>query len=172
VTHEAATLAATALQRINVAFAERSPPTALSDSLQLSDSEYDEVMAFEGLGWQDVTFDQIWQMPDVVFWFSPAAFGYYLPGILAAGLREARFDTDAYDAIIGMLDRSPEPDYWDDFFAPRWSLLSVDEIDAVVAWLEWLQAVQPDEVYSGTYRRVRDTLALLRMMAEDRVRPS
>ena len=167
-----ATLASVARKCIGRAFAGREMPPTLTDSLQLSDSEYAEVMSFRGLRWENVTFEQVRQCPDVVFWFSPEAFGYYLPGILAAGLTEARCDSNAYDSIIGMLDRSPEPDYWDDFFVPRWTRFSVDEIDGVAAWLDWLQAVQPDEAFSDTYRRAQDTLALLRMLAEDRGRLS
>ena len=147
-------------------------PSVLTDSLQLSDSEYSEVMSFEGLSWQDVTFEQVGRSPGAVFWFSPEAFSYYLPGFLAAGLREARCDSNAYDSIIGMLDRSPEPDYWDDFFVPRWYRLSVDEIDGVAAWLTWLEVARPEEAFSNTYRRARDTLTLLRMLAEDQGRLS
>jgi hypothetical protein len=66
---------------------------------------------------------------------------------------------------MGCLDRSPEPDYWDDFFLPRWPLLSLDEIDAVLAWVRWLEIVQPDEIYGNTYARVKDTLALLKCAA-------
>ncbi len=171
-TRDSATLAAVALDRINAAFAERMSPSELTASMQLSDSEQAEVMSFEGLRWQDVTFDQVQRCADAVFWFSPEAFVYFLPGILAAGLREARSDANAYDSLVGMLDRSPEPEHWDDFFVPRWSSLSAGEIDGVAAWLDWLQGVEPDEVFTGTYRRARDTLALLQMLAEEQGRLS
>jgi hypothetical protein len=155
------TLAARALTVIDAAFADRTPPSEMTDSKQLSDVEYDEVMAFECLRWQDITFDQIEQNADAVFWFSPEAFCYYLPGFLAAGLKENRWDSNAYDALIGMLDRSPEPDYWDDFFLPRWPLLSVQEIEAVRSWLRWFEHVEPEAFQSNTYERVDDTLTLL-----------
>ena len=155
------TLAATALTLIETAFADRPPPSEMTNSKQLSDVEYEEVTSFEGLRWQAVTFDQIEQNADAVFWFSPEAFCYYLPGFLAAGLKENRWDTNAYDALIGMLDRSPEPDYWDDLFVPRWPLLSVPEIDAVKSWLRWFESVLPEAFPSNTYERVDDTLTLL-----------
>lgn len=104
-------LAATALDIIAEAFVHRAPPEILTDSKQLSDFEYYEVMSFNGMRWQDVTFSQIEQNLDAVFWFAPEAFCYYLPGILSAGLRENRCDTNAYDSLIGCLDRSPEPDF-------------------------------------------------------------
>jgi hypothetical protein len=157
-----ASLATAALARIETAFADRAPPSVMSDSKQLSDVEYEEVMSFAGLRWQDVGFDQVMRQADAVFWFAPEAFCYYLPGLLTAGLRANRHDSNAYDALIGMLDRSPNPDYWDDFFAPRWPLLSADELDAVAAWVRWLRAVQPDAFHANTYDRVEETLRLLK----------
>ncbi len=161
------TLAETALTLIDDAFAGRMPPAAMSDSLQLSDVEYDEVMSFEGKKWPDVAFDQVEKNADAVFWFAPEAFCYYLPGFLDAGLKADRRDSNAYDALIGMLDRSPEPDYWDDFFAPRWTLLSVAEIEAVRAWLRWFAAVEPGVFRGNTFERVDGTLTLLRLRREE-----
>lgn len=155
------------LDLIARAFADRTQPVTMTDSLQLSDVEFDEVMSFEGMDWRDVDFDQVEQQADAVFWFSPEAFCYYLPGLLSAGMKESRCDSNAYDALIGMLDRSPEPDYWDDFFAPRWRLLSVAEIDAVGAWVRWLKQRLPDAFLPGTYDRVDDTLTLLTWTAQE-----
>lgn len=135
----------------------------MTTSRQLSDIEYEEVMSFQGMTWQDIVFDQVDRNADAVFWFSPEAFCYYLPGFLAAGLRESRWDSNAYDALIGMLDRSSEPEYWDDFFVPRWPLLSIQEIDAVRSWACWLAAVLPDAFHTNTFERVDDTLTLLQL---------
>ena len=154
-------LAAAALTLIDTAFADRPPPSEMTNSMQLSDIEYEEVMSFEGLRWQDVAFDQVEKNADAVFWFSPEAFCYYLPGLLAAGLKENRWDTNAYDGLISMLDRSPEPDYWDEFFLPRWPLLSVQEIEAVRSWVRWFKNVLPEGFPSNTFERVDDTLTLL-----------
>lgn len=151
-----------ALGLIEAAFAERARPAVMTDSLQLSDVEYDEVMAFDGLAWPEVTFAQVAANADAVFWFAPEAFCYYLPGFLAAGLKEARWDSNAYDALIGMLDRSPEPAYWDDFFQPRWTLLRAAELDAVAAWVRCFAAAEPDAFHANSYERALATLALLK----------
>ncbi len=160
------TLAATALNLIGEAFADRAPSSAMTDSLQLSDAEYDEVMSFDGMGWRDVAFDQVEKNADAVFWFSPEAFCYFLPGFLAAGLKDNRWDTNAYDALIGMLDRSPEPDYWDDLFRPRWTLLSHEEIEAVRSWVGWIESVEPNAFHANTYERVDGTLSLLQSIRD------
>ena len=157
--------ATTALKLINSAFSNRAQPGVVTDSKQLTDLEYEEVMSFNEMHWQDVNYAQVEEYPDAVFWFSPEAFCYYLPGILAAGLKEGRWDSNAYDSLIGCLDRGPKPDYWDDFFLPRWPLLTAEEIDAVAAWARWLETVQPDAYHDNTYERVQDTLTLLKERA-------
>ena len=159
--------AAIALDLIDAAFADRTRPTVMSDSKQLSDVEYEEVMSFEGMTWREVTFAQIEKNADAVFWFAPEAFCYYLPGFLAAGLKENRTDTNAYDSLIGMLDRSPEPDYWDDFFLPRWTLLSVAEVEAVRCWVRWLACVLPNAFQPNSYARAGDTLTLLQALRDE-----
>ncbi|MDH3660351.1 MAG: hypothetical protein OEU92_10015, partial [Alphaproteobacteria bacterium] len=136
-----------------------------------SDAEYDEVMSFEGLNWRDVRFDLVERAADAVFWFAPEAFCYYLPGLLAAGIKEKRTDSNAYDALIGMLERSPEPDYWDDFFRPRWTLLTVEEIDAVSAWVRWLALVESDVAGGDVAAQVDDALTMLRLVREEEARP-
>lgn len=162
---------AATLELVERAFAHRRPPSVLSDSQQLTEGEYAEVMAFRGLRWQDVTHALVQQCPDAVFWFSPEAFCYYLPGFFASGLRENRADLMAYDALLHTLDRSPEPEYWDDFFLPRWTRLSVPEVDAVAAWAKWVECLEPDEVYGNLYERVQTTLDLLRDAAKDEGSP-
>jgi hypothetical protein len=156
-------LSAIALDLIATAFPDRPPPKVMSDSKQLSDTEYTEVMSYEGMRWQDVTFELVEDAPDAFFWFAPEAFCYYLPGILAAGLRDNRWDSNAYDSLIGTLDRSPEPDYWDDFFLPRFELFSPLEIDAIAAWVKWLESVQPDAYLANSYARALETLHLLKV---------
>ncbi|MDX1402492.1 MAG: DUF6714 family protein [Kiloniellales bacterium] len=153
------------LANLEKAFARGMPPAVLTDSKQLSDFEFEEVMSYDGMVWWEVTFQHIEKYPDAVFWFAPEAFCYYLPGFLAAGLRERRWDSNAYDSLIGSLDRSPEPDYWDDFFLPRWPLLTVEQIDVVADWARWLEIVQPDAYHLNTYDRVQDSLTLLRQKA-------
>lgn len=153
-------LPAHVMTAIRDAFSSRSMPTVLTTSMQLSDLEYEEVMAFSGKTWEAVTFDMVEGYADAVFWFAPEAFCYYLPGFLAAGLQADRRDSNAYDALIGMLDRSAEPAYWDEFFAERWPLLSADELDAVALWMRWFE--EPDAYFPNTFERVLETLSLLK----------
>jgi hypothetical protein len=153
-------LPAHVMTAIRDAFASRSIPTVMTTSVQLSGLEYEEVMAFSGKSWDVVTFDMVERYADAVFWFAPKAFCYYLPGFLAAGLQAGRRDSNAYDALIGMLDRSAEPDNWDEFFVERWPLLSADELDAVALWMQWFE--ESDVYFPNTFERVLETLSLLK----------
>ena len=65
-----------ALDAIKKAFAHRNLPSVLTDSMQLTEGEYADVMAFDGMDWRDVTIEQVERCADAVFWFSPEAFCY------------------------------------------------------------------------------------------------
>lgn len=150
------------LDIIQEAFAGRAMPETVVSSTQLSDSEHAEAMALAGKPWQALTCDLLEANADVVFWLSPEAFCYYLPGMLSAGIRENRPDLKINDSLIGMLDRSPEPAYWDDFFLARWPRLDARECAAVQEWVRWLARSSPPPVFENTYARAQETLELLK----------
>ena len=150
---------------IEAGFAGRNPPALMYDSKQLLDFEYDEVMSFDQMRWQDVMLSHVDQAPGAVFWFSPEAFCYYMPGFLAAGLRENNVASLAFDSIIGCLAQAPEPDNWNDFFRPRFTRFQIAELDAILAWVCWMEMQQPDAFHENTYQQVRDTLELLKWQA-------
>ena len=73
---------------------------------------------------------------------------------------------------LGMLDCGPQPDFWYDFFAPRWPGLTTGPVEAVAARARWLQAVQPDAFHANAYERVQATLELLKRGQYRRPSPS
>ncbi len=150
------------LNALSEAFGERRRPETLIGSDQLSKDELAEVMSFSGKHWSEVTCETLAENHGAVFWFSPEAFCFYLPGILSCGVAAERPDLLAYDAILGMLDRSPEPAYWDDFFLARWPLLGVEECAACQAWLRWLASVGADLHRESSVFRALETLDLLK----------
>ena len=152
------------LKALSAAFGERCRPEVLVGSDQLSKDELAEVMAFSGRHWSEVTCDLLEENRDALFWFSPEAFCFYLPGVLSCGIAEDRPDLLAYDAILGMLDRSPEPAYWDDFFLARWPLLSAEECEACQSWLRWLDSAGAELRREGSVFRALETLDLLKTL--------
>ncbi len=150
------------MELIREAFATRVMPDVLFSSVQLTEDEIEEVLSFQGKHWSTVTCDQLEAYSYAIYWFSPEAFCYYLPGILSAGIKEKKSDLLVYDSIIRKLDRSPEPAYWDDFFLTRWPLLSAKECEAVQEWVLWLAPLESPACYENTFSRAFETLDLLK----------
>ncbi|MEZ5496154.1 MAG: hypothetical protein R3F25_04910 [Gammaproteobacteria bacterium] len=97
-------------------FPMENPPSILSDSIQLDKYERRELDLLAGKTWIEIDCEFLQVSYDIIFHLSPDAFHYYLPGICCAGLREDNKDLLVFHSIITMLDRSPVPEYWDDFF--------------------------------------------------------
>lgn len=149
------------IEFIEHAFKSRLVYSHISSSDQLSESELEEVNRFNNLHWSNIKCDMLKDCFEAINWFSPDAFCYFLPGILTAGMKEFTSNLVIYDSIISMLDRSPTPDYWDEFFIQRWTQLNHDECDAVQKWLFWFidNSKGFDDI---SINRAFDTLELLK----------
>jgi len=64
-----------------------------------------------------------------------------------------------------MLDRSPDPATWDDFFVPRWTQLTPAECEATQAWILWLSSFGESSYFENSLDRAFDTLELLKQRA-------
>ena len=146
---------------IRQAFAHRARPTILSTSSQLSQTELMDLIAFSGFEWDKVDADMWEKYFDMISLFSPEAFCYYLPGVCTASLREKRPDLIVASAVIGMLDRTPTPEWWDDFFVERWPRLTAPECQAIQQWVWWLTALPGNSHSEESLMRALHTLELL-----------
>jgi hypothetical protein len=140
---------------IEEAFSHRAMP-------QLAAHERDDVMSFRGKPWASVTGAQLERYFEAIFWLTPEAFCYYLPGIFAAGIRENKPWLIVNHSLINMLDRSPDPDSWDDFFLARWTRLTVRECEAAQSWVLWLSSWESSSYPEIALTRAFDTLELLK----------
>jgi hypothetical protein len=61
-----------------------------------------------------------------------------------------------------MLDRSPDPNSWDEFFIARWPLLTARECEATQAWILWLSSFDDGSYSEIALARAFDTLELLK----------
>ena len=153
--------------QIEEAFRHRPTPTLFLVSEQLAAHECDDVMSFWGKPWTRVTGSQLEKHFDAIFWFTPEAFCYYLPGIFTAGIKENKPWLIVNHSLVNMLDRSPDPGSWDDFFVARWSQLTARECEATQAWILWLSSCEDDTYPQGSLARAFDTLELLRERATE-----
>lgn len=154
----------TILQVIEKAFSSRQYPEVLCFPDKLSEDEYKEVKNFNSLRWQEIDKTLLQKNYSVIFLFSPEAFCYYLPAIMSISIKEKNgYDLIIVDSLISQLDRSPIPDYWDNFLIDRWSLLKKEEFKAVQSWLIWLS--EDDEMSANDLHsldRAFDTVELLK----------
>lgn len=147
---------------IEKAFSHRRMPTVFLVSGQLAAHECDDIMAFWGKPWSNVTGAQLEKHFEAISWFTPEAFCYYLPGIFSAGINEDKPWLIVNHSLISMLDRSPDPGLWDDFFLVRWPLLTAEECGATQEWILWLSSFENGSFSEDSLSRAFDTLDLLK----------
>jgi hypothetical protein len=149
------------LQIIETAFAHRCRPEHVIDALAGITEITADALAFQPIDWKEVNVALLEKHPDSVFGFSPAAFCYFLPGILSVGIRENRPDLLVNYSLITMLDRGNAPESWDDFFRARWPQLTPAECEATQGWILWLEEFEPPPMEDIVLTRAYDTLEIL-----------
>lgn len=150
------------LETIDAAFKERGLPKELYTSRGLSDCELKELENFSIYDWRDMNGEQLENNYEALYWLSPQAFCFYLPGIMSASVRENEPNLICVHSIINMLDRSPDESTWDDFFISRWTILNTKECDAVIEWIVWLTSFEDSPFSESALSRSFDTMVLLR----------
>ena len=124
-------------------------------------SEYLEALNFHGLSWEVMDSDFLVKNSDALYAVTPEAFCYYLPAFLVHGFEHRQTPPIYVDAILGMLDRSPNPDLWDDSFRRRWTLLHIDECQVVEKWILALSECSEGAFDQLILDRAFDTVQLL-----------
>ena len=121
--------------QIEAAFAMRRCPAMLVEPRSPVTPEQHDAIWFEGRHWREVAW-QDWQShPDAFYSFVPEAFVFYLPSVLIGAMTAPNCELLAADALIGMLDRSPDPYHWDVFMTARLVGLEPAEYEVLKAWL-------------------------------------
>lgn len=151
-------------QDISRAFSSRECPDVFYTSTELTKDEISSVLELKQLRPSSYPIEFLQENYDVVFWLSPQAFCYCLPGFMLASLRE-KGNLLIADAIIGMLDRSSLPDFWEKFFCDRWLLLQRDELIAIQSWLIWILDNRYDHYDISRLDRAFDVLSVLESYA-------
>jgi hypothetical protein len=150
------------LFEIQAAFKQRKRPSRLIRLGQLSIEEYNDVEQFITKLDASITCDLLERYYDSIYWLSAEAFCFFLPDILIACIRENEPNLLINHSLIGMLDRSPDPSLWDDFFLERWTLLNQKECAVVQEWILWISSFDSPPFEDDTLSRSLDTLELLK----------
>lgn len=121
--------------QIEAAFAGRQRPSKLVESRSPVTPEQRDALWFANRHWREVGW-QDWQShADAFYAFVPEAFVFYLPSLLLGAMAAPQGQLTAADALVGILDRSPEPYHWDTFMAARLVGLEPAEYEAMKAWV-------------------------------------
>jgi len=127
---------------VRTSFSQRVRPVKATNSLELSSDEQENLKEIFQFSWKETSAKDWERLSDVVSWFSPEAFCYYLPGIIVASIEENCPTLTAVCNLLFMLDRTPSLELWDNFFFERWTLLNSQELEAVATWIHWLSGLQ------------------------------
>lgn len=150
------------IKSIKDAFNTRPMPHLFNVPKQLATHEYQDISEIVGKHWSTLEGSFLEKNFESIFWLSPEAFCYYLPGILSASIQEDNPNLIINRSIISMLDRSSDTGLWDDFFTERWLLLSEEECSAVQQWILWLLNHEDSPFDDSSLSRAFDTLSLLK----------
>jgi hypothetical protein len=124
--------------------------------------EYEEAKRFYGLDWQTLEEDFLSKNSDALFALSAEAFRYFLPAFMLAGLNNDKQPLLIIDTLLGMLERGPNPELWDQFFMDRWGAFSTEEYQAI---REWLLVLSVRKLYDAeAVDRAFDTIEILLAM--------
>lgn len=143
------------------AFAGRTRPIVMTNSLELSKDDLDDLLCIACFDWNELTGEHWEKYFDVTSWFSPEAFCYYLPSIIKVSIEEHQPNLIVVDSIIWALDRSPRTESWDELFLQRWPLLSIDECRSIQEWVFWLSSFSNSNLVDDSLARAVETLELL-----------
>ncbi|UTY59606.1 hypothetical protein [Massilia sp. erpn] len=122
----------------------------------------DDALWFAGKDWRALSHRDWTAHPEAIHFLTPEAFRYYLPSILALSIEAPEEWLWPADALLMVLDRSPVPEYWDEFILTRLLGLADSEYAALEKWLLF---IAEHASYSHSIDRAFDTIGLLRCHA-------
>jgi len=144
------------LKTIEAAFGDTAPPAPDELCATSGDEAFEDAEPFQGRHWRSMDPDVLEAHRDVLFWFTPEAFHYYLPSFLKAGLEQpgAVF-------VINLLQllRPPDDRTLAAFRRRRWSRLSVEQGKALDDWLSWLMGqAKPGGILEGEIKQAQQAV--------------
>src|SRR6266496_6575607 len=105
-------------EKIERAFAGRQMPLNVVEAASLvhPDSDVEDALWFTGRDWHELKWQDWQEHSSAIYFFAANAFAYYLPSVLVLSSQNPGEQLMAAHALIGELDRSPDPEGWTDGF--------------------------------------------------------
>lgn len=137
------------------AFAQVPRPEDKDYTSSTGGEDYEESSQFFGKDWHTLSPDFLHTYRDVLFWFKPEAFLYYLPAFLNASIVADDENAIYVHTILQLLKKKSE----NSFSRARWGQLSDDQIRVLHEWLKWvLSKAPPGGVFAGEINEAIDTI--------------
>jgi hypothetical protein len=136
---------------IEAAFADVAQPEDDKVVGSYGEEPLEETAPFIGKKWSDLDPDVVAEHVDaLLYWFTPAAFHYYLPAFLKAGLKHpnAEFVLDILQSL-----EPEEDDTLAAFTRKRWGRLNDRQVDSAIVWLK--------AIFPGDNTELQDAVAVL-----------
>jgi hypothetical protein len=103
------------------------------------DEAYEESQQFWGRDWRTLEPDFLATYRDVLFWFTPQAFHYYLPAFLTIPVATDDETPIYVVTILQLLRAIAKPS----FCRERWRMLDDGQVAVLHDWLRWLLTKAP-----------------------------
>jgi hypothetical protein len=123
------------VDRIERAFAHREKPRVVVVLQNPAAGDDEDALWFAGRDWRNISLRDWNDYPSACFRFTPEAYRYYLPSALSHVAKSPDEQLPAADWLLGMLDRSPNINWWDPFLLDRLLGLESEEYDVIKDWL-------------------------------------
>jgi hypothetical protein len=155
----------TLFRQIEHAFAHWPKPHRLIQMRDPVTPEQEDAIRFTDRDWREITWDDWERSPDALYAFTPEAFVYYLPSVLSVAAGNPERWLAAADALLRVLDRSPETYHWDAFISKRLVGLETEEYEVIKIWLLSLSG-RGNYVTEDALMRSYETVELLQAETE------
>lgn len=123
-------------------------PTQLSQDLPLvepNSGAFCETIPFQNIQWCDVDCDLLRQEFEVACYLAPEAMCYFLPAFIrCTGIDSEKMDLPL-DYLLGMIAMTGNDAVRVEYKKKRWKLLTKDQANIVLKWIEWLKESIPVE---------------------------
>lgn len=147
--------------KIKEAFSPRKKPSIFLDSSKVIsiDDDAKDALWFCNKNIESISLND-WNIHHGAFYaFNPEAFIYFLPSVLILSLDEDGDNLIPACSFLDILDRTPNPEYWDDFFIDRLCKLTKEEYSVIKEWL--IEKSQKSLWNEESLGRAFDTVSLL-----------
>ncbi|WP_183442760.1 hypothetical protein [Pseudoduganella violacea] len=131
--------------------------------------DHEDALSFARRDWRDITREDWEKHSGAITAFSPAAFRYFLGSVMCLSAQRPDQWFWPADTVLGMLDRSPLPEYWSEFFSERFMGFSEAEYEALSEWILLLSNYQ-SEAWNDACDRAFDTIQLLKEESRRRLK--